>query len=95
MASVPRILIVDDDTVITHLISTMLQKKEYNVVVTATSGEEAIGKSVELNPDLPFKKTQRIHYLPPVECSREKRKNYFISVKSAGPVAGLFPFLQR
>ncbi|MFA4823568.1 MAG: response regulator [Methanoregula sp.] len=52
MASIPRIMIVDDDTIITHLISIMLQKKGYNVVGTVTSGAEAIGKSVELNPDL-------------------------------------------
>jgi CheY-like chemotaxis protein len=52
MASNSRIMIVDDDTIITHLISTMLKKKGYNVVGTVTSGEEAIGKSVELNPDL-------------------------------------------
>jgi CheY-like chemotaxis protein len=48
----PRILIVDDDTIITHLISTMLQKKGYNIVGIITSGEEAIIRSAELNPDL-------------------------------------------
>jgi len=52
MSSVPRILIVDDDCVITHLISLMLQKKGYNIVGKISSGEEAVLKSADLNPDL-------------------------------------------
>jgi CheY-like chemotaxis protein len=52
MSQVPRILIVDDDGVITHLISMMLQKKGYNIIGTISSGEEAIVKSADLNPDL-------------------------------------------
>ncbi|MDO9324986.1 MAG: response regulator, partial [Methanoregula sp.] len=52
MTSVPRILIVDDDSVITHLISLMLQKKGYNIVGKISSGEEAVLKSADLNPDL-------------------------------------------
>lgn len=47
-----RILIVDDDTIITHLISTMLQKKGYNIVGIVAKGEEAVVKAAELNPDL-------------------------------------------
>jgi CheY-like chemotaxis protein len=52
MMPVPRILIVDDDSVISHLISLMLQKKGYNIVGKIASGEEAVLKSAELNPDL-------------------------------------------
>ncbi|MFZ1128910.1 response regulator [Methanoregula sp.] len=52
MTHPPRILIVDDDPIITRLLATMLQKKRFNVVGTVTSGEEAIIKSAELNPDL-------------------------------------------
>jgi CheY-like chemotaxis protein len=52
MSPVPRILIVDDDSVITHLISLMLQKKGYNIVGKISSGEEAVLKSADLNPDL-------------------------------------------
>ena len=52
MPPVPRILIVDDDPIITRLVSTMLQKKGCNVVGIVTSGEEAIIRSAELNPDL-------------------------------------------
>lgn len=47
-----RILIVDDDPIITKLISMMLQKKGYNVVGIVTTGEESILKAAELNPDL-------------------------------------------
>jgi CheY-like chemotaxis protein len=52
MSPAPRILIVDDDSVIAHLISLMLQKKGYNIVGKISSGEEAVLKSPELNPDL-------------------------------------------
>ena len=52
MSPPARILIVDDDPIITRLISIMLQKKGYNVVGIVKSGEESIGKAVELNPDL-------------------------------------------
>lgn len=47
-----RILIVDDDTIITHLISTMLQKKGHSIVGIVAKGEEAIIRAAELNPDL-------------------------------------------
>jgi len=52
MSNAPRILIVDDDCVITHLITLMLQKKGYNIVGKISSGEEAILRSADLNPDL-------------------------------------------
>jgi two-component system, response regulator PdtaR len=52
MSPPPRILIVDDDPIITRLISIMLQKKGYNIVGVVTSGEESIIKAAELNPDL-------------------------------------------
>ncbi|MFA4877629.1 MAG: response regulator [Methanoregula sp.] len=52
MSPIPRILIVDDDPIITKLISIMLQKKNYNVVGVVASGEESILKAAELNPDL-------------------------------------------
>jgi two-component system, response regulator PdtaR len=52
MAPSPRILIVDDDSVITHLIILMLQKKGCNIVGKFSTGEEALLKSAELNPDL-------------------------------------------
>ncbi len=48
----PRILIVDDDPIIPHLISTMLQKKGYAIAGIVTTGEEAVVKSAELSPDL-------------------------------------------
>jgi len=47
-----RILIVDDDPVIAHLISTMLQKKGYVTAGIVETGEEAILKSADLAPDL-------------------------------------------
>jgi CheY-like chemotaxis protein len=48
----PRILIVEDDTIITHLLATMLQKRGYAIAGVVTTGEEAVIKSAELNPDL-------------------------------------------
>ncbi|NMB77608.1 MAG: response regulator [Methanomicrobiales archaeon] len=52
MPAAPRILIVDDDTIITHLISTMLQKKGYTIAGIVAKGEESVVKAAELNPDL-------------------------------------------
>ena len=52
MAKIPRILIVEDDDIIADLISLMLEKKGYTIVGKMASGEEAIRKAVELEPDL-------------------------------------------
>ena len=52
MPPTPRILIVDDDPIITHLVSTMLQKKGYAIAGVVATGEEAVIKSAELAPDL-------------------------------------------
>lgn len=48
----PRIMIVDDDPIIVHLVSTMLQKKGYVIAGVVTTGEESVVKVAELNPDL-------------------------------------------
>lgn len=52
MASIPRILIVEDDEIIGNLITTMLERKGYSVVGKISSGEESILKAAELDPDL-------------------------------------------
>jgi len=52
MAPIPRILIVEDDEIIAHLISVMLEKKGYSIVGKVTSGEESIIRAAELEPDL-------------------------------------------
>ena len=52
MLPILRILIVDDDPIIPHLISTMLQRKGYVIAGIVTTGEEAVIKSAELRPDL-------------------------------------------
>jgi two-component system, response regulator PdtaR len=52
MASIPRILIVEDDEIICNLITTMLERKGYSVVGRISSGEEAIIMAAELEPDL-------------------------------------------
>ena len=44
MSPAPRILIVDDDSIITHLITTMLQRKGFSVAGVVTTGEEAVGR---------------------------------------------------
>jgi CheY-like chemotaxis protein len=48
----PRILIVDNDAIITHLVSTMLQKKGYTIAGIVNTGGEALIKTAELGPDL-------------------------------------------
>ncbi len=52
MAKIPRILIVEDDEIISNLISLMLEKKGYAIAGKTGSGEDAIRKAAELEPDL-------------------------------------------
>jgi len=52
MAPIPRIFIVEDDEIISNLITTMLERKGYSVVGKVGSGEEAIRQVAELEPDL-------------------------------------------
>jgi CheY-like chemotaxis protein len=52
MPPAPRILIVCEDTIITNLVSSMLQKAGYSIAGMLTTGEEAIAKSARLMPDL-------------------------------------------
>jgi CheY-like chemotaxis protein len=52
MAPIPRILIVEDDEIISSLITTLLEKKGYAVVGRIAKGEESIIKAAELEPDL-------------------------------------------
>jgi len=52
MPPIPRIFIVEDDEIISNLITTMLERKGYSVVGKVGSGEEAIRLVAELEPDL-------------------------------------------
>jgi CheY-like chemotaxis protein len=52
MASIPRILLVEDDEIIRNLITTMLERHGYSIVGQTASGEEGIVKAAELEPDL-------------------------------------------
>ena len=47
-----KVLIVEDDKVLSLLLTKMIQKMEMNVVATVTEGREAIRYAKELNPDL-------------------------------------------
>ena len=47
-----RILIVDDDSIITHLVTSLLEKKGHSIIGKIACGEEAVIRSAELNPDL-------------------------------------------
>jgi CheY-like chemotaxis protein len=70
MSPVPRILIVDDDHVISHLIALMLQKKGYNIVGKISSGEEAVLKSADMNPDLIIMDIRLSGYLDGIMAAR-------------------------
>jgi CheY-like chemotaxis protein len=58
MSPAPRILIAGEDTIITNLISTMLQKKGFGMLGTVTTGQEALIKTVDQVPDLVIMETQ-------------------------------------
>jgi PAS domain S-box-containing protein len=47
-----KILIVEDDEIISSIISQMLERRGFNIVGRVTSGEDAIMKSAALEPDL-------------------------------------------
>jgi CheY-like chemotaxis protein len=49
--AVPRVLIVDDDPWILRLVSTLLEKRGYNIA-TASDGEEGLMRADQLKPDL-------------------------------------------
>ncbi len=52
MAPIPRILIVEDDEIISHLIAIMLEPNGYSIAGKVGSGEEAVIKAADLEPDL-------------------------------------------
>lgn len=47
-----KILIVEDETIISMELSHRLKRAGYDVIATVTTGDEAIKKSLELSPDL-------------------------------------------
>lgn len=50
--SVLNILIVDDSKIVVHLLTNMFKELGHNIAGTASNGEEALDKYVELRPDL-------------------------------------------
>ncbi|MGZ7050315.1 MAG: response regulator, partial [Methanobacterium sp.] len=50
--TMPKILIVEDEAITAMDLESILQKLGYEVVSIASTGEEAIQKSEELEPDL-------------------------------------------
>ncbi|MCK9590512.1 MAG: response regulator [Methanoregula sp.] len=52
MSPSTRILIVEDDDIIANIISSMLERKGYGIAGRTGSGEKAIIKSADLEPDL-------------------------------------------
>jgi len=51
--SLPKqILIVEDDEIIANLIERMLQKKDFSIAAKVTSGEDALNRAADLEPDL-------------------------------------------
>ena len=49
--AVPRVLIVDDDPWILRMVSTLLEKRGYNIA-TASDGEEGLLRADQIRPDL-------------------------------------------
>jgi CheY-like chemotaxis protein len=58
MPHTPSILIAGEDTIITSLISSMLQKKGFGMLGAVTTGREALANTVEKVPDLVIMDTQ-------------------------------------
>lgn len=49
---VPKVLIVDDSMYMRSLIKSILSKYDYEIIGEASTGEEAIDLSIELDPDI-------------------------------------------
>jgi CheY-like chemotaxis protein len=69
MPQAPHILIAGEDTIITNLISSMLQKKGFGMLGTVTSGQEALAKTVEQTPDLVLMDTQLAGQIDAVDAA--------------------------
>jgi two-component system, response regulator PdtaR len=52
IAPVTQVLVVEDDEIISGLIGVMLEKKGYHIAGKAVSGEDAIMKAAETQPDI-------------------------------------------
>ncbi len=69
-----NILIVEDDKVLSLLLTKMVEKLNYTVAGTAVAGLEAINKALDLNPDLILMDIMLEDNLDGIEAMLELRK---------------------
>ncbi|MBC8167966.1 MAG: response regulator [Bryobacteraceae bacterium] len=69
-----RILIVEDESIVQLDLQNRLERLGYSVVGTASRGEEAIAKAVELTPDLVLMDVRLEGAMDGVEAARQIRE---------------------
>lgn len=72
-----NILIVEDDKVLSLLITKMVEKIGYNVIDTAIAGHEAIHKTQLINPDLILMDIMLEDNIDGIDAMLELRKKSF------------------
>jgi CheY-like chemotaxis protein len=75
-----RILVVEDDQIIQLDVCRHLAELHYQVVGSATSGEEAIKKAVQLQPDLILMDVRLRGALDGIEAARQIRSTLDVAV---------------
>ncbi|MBF0464783.1 MAG: PAS domain S-box protein [Nitrospirae bacterium] len=75
-----RIFVVDDEVIISQDITVTLKKLGYDVVGSASTGQDAIDKVLELKPDLILMDIQLIGDIDGIEAAREIHNYYDIPV---------------
>lgn len=69
-----NVLIVEDDKVLSLLLTKMVERLEYNVIGSATKGSEAIRKAIDLSPDLVLMDIMLEDDIDGIEATKEFQK---------------------
>lgn len=69
-----NVLIVEDDKVLSLLLTKMVERLDYNVVGSASKGSEAIEKTIELTPDLVLMDIMLEDDIDGIEATKEFQK---------------------
>jgi diguanylate cyclase (GGDEF)-like protein/PAS domain S-box-containing protein len=75
-----RILVVEDEVIIAQDLKMRLQKMGYNVPLMVATGEDAIEKTREINPDIILMDIMLIGQMDGIEAGRQIRERYYVPV---------------
>ena len=78
--SLTNILVVEDEVIVAKNIQDKLEKLGYSVKATVTSGEEAVKKTEEMQPDLILMDIKLEGDMDGIETTKQIRKNFDIPI---------------